>query len=260
MQLSNPVKQPLGALVSKAEKLVPHLSPFAIEGVGYHLAKSSLARGNFETDLQLSGVCAGLPVRTLVLLHAGLGLALAESVLCAMDERGSERAFLLERFAEVCRQHSRSGYTGVTFEALGLVARALYPHLIKHIDRNLSSNLTQLAYFWHGVGRGIYFAPGNVSPACSAPWKALAVCLNEPFHDLGRQNAMAGLAWAMTIINMEDPKILETFARHHGRQVMEDPAFMDGAGAATIFWQYVSPQVPANPEELFRYRAVSESA
>ena len=256
-QLHRRTSMSLPELIGEAERC--QLSPFLIEGIAYHLTRSKLLAARPNSPAPVFENCAGLAPRSMVLLHTGLGLALAESVLHEMNEKSEDRALLVEKFAGLCRQYSQPGYAGVVFEALGLVARTLFPGLVVEIDRCLSTQATRLAYFWHGVGRGIYFAPENVSPRRSAPWKALTLCLQETSHELARQNAMAGLAWAITIINMNTPEVMQAFARHHGYIVLEDLAFMDGAGAAEGFCKSVSAQEKDHPAKLFSYRVVAKS-
>ncbi len=182
-----------------------------------------------------------LPSAGLVPLHTGMGLSLAETVLGSISSRPSDCGTLISKFTELCNRNSRAGYAGAAFEALGLVVRNLHPHLIPAIDLFLSKNDALLAYFWHGVGRGIYFSPATFSPFCSAPWKALDMCRREPPHELGRRNAIAGLAWALTLINIRQPEIMEAFLKHHGSRLAEVDAFANGVCSAMMIWFEVSP-------------------
>ena len=231
----------LQKLIAKAETLGNPARVFAIEGVAYRLAKSDL-----EGNLTSGGVpslqdCADLGPGILVLLHAGLGLAVAESVLSSMDKRESGCSELLEHVTELCRQNAQPGYEGVAFEALGFIARTLYPDWIGDIDRYLSANEEALAHFWHGVGRGTYFAPENASPFRSAPWRAVEICLRRTPHEEARQNAMAGLAWAFIATNLGQPEIVANFLRHHAAEVSANSGFVAGVGSAAIFWGEVCP-------------------
>jgi len=231
---------PLHQLISKAEMPGPQHAAFAIEGSGYYLMKSRIAGASGAEPLASSGLLAHFPPRVLVMLHAGFGLALAEWYLGAADEDASGAGQSMEHFVELCQRNSQAGYDGIIFEALGFVARTIYPHLVDLIDRRLPAG-EYPAYFWHGVGRGIYFAPENGSPFRSAPWKAFDMCLREPPHQLGKRNTIAGLGWALTIINIGQPEIMAAFLRHHAAQLTEDDAFTDGVCSAARMWRQVSP-------------------
>jgi len=231
----------LDQLITNVATLGNPFRVFATEGIAYRLAESDLARNSSSQRLSSFQFCEDLSPGLLVLLHAGLGLALAESVLSSMDERESECDGLLENFNELCRQNARPGYAGVAFEALGLVAQTLYPNLVRNIDRCLSASEEALAYFWHGVGRGIYFAPLNVSPFRSAPWKAVEMCLSQPPHEPATQNAMSGFAWAFIAINLGQPEIMANFLKHHAEQLSANGGFVDGVRSAAIFWREVCP-------------------
>jgi hypothetical protein len=249
---------PLHEILAKVEMLASPFSVFATEGVGHYLTRLSLTHNSFSDRLPSFDTRAGIPPRAQVPLHAGLGLALAEASLAMMDEPASDRTRLLDQFTQLCLQNSQPQYGGVVIESLGLVARTLHPHLIEGIDQCWSRSEEALAYFWHGVGRGIYFAPCNASPYSSAPWRALEMCLREPPHALGRQNAMAGLAWALTITNLGQPEIMGAFLKHHATQLTESDAceaFIDGICSAATIWREVCPEDP-RLEAFLRYKPV----
>jgi hypothetical protein len=58
---------------------------------------------------------------------------------------------LLDQFLRCARQ-LEGGYAEAAYEALGLTARNLYPHLVPAVNRQLSEMGEDLrGYFWHGV-------------------------------------------------------------------------------------------------------------
>src|ERR1044071_8084565 len=143
----------------------------------------------------------------------------------------------LMKFIELCQHSSRSGYVEVACEALGLVTRNLYSHLVQVVDRQLHEIDEKLAgYFWHGVGRAIYFAPTNFLPFNNSPWRAVEMAQREPPHEVGRLNALVGLVWALTLVNIYQPKILETLLRRHGRELSQQDALANGVSSAVIIW------------------------
>jgi hypothetical protein len=181
-----------------------------------------------------------LPAKSLAALHAGIGLAFANRVLepikspCASDDI----RHALRRFITLCQENSRPCYVGATYEALGLVARNLYPQLVQPIDQQLTRIREDLpSYFWHGVGRALYFAPTNFLPHSQSASQVVEMTQQEPPHELGRRNALAGLIWAMTLVNIKQPEILESFLKQHGARLPDVEAFSNGIGSALIIWR-----------------------
>jgi hypothetical protein len=233
--ISNPGLQ-LREVVHRAFQLGSYHSVWAIEGVGHHYASLHFP-GKFLGDDNIPK----LPAASLIPLHTGMGLALAEYLLESIRKCPANGAELIRAFAHLCWSNSCSGYAGAVFEALGLVARSLYPNLMPALDEYLSPMETLVSYFWHGVGRGVYLHPINSLPLCSAPWKALEMCQSEPPHEAGRQNAVAGLAWALTLVNIRHPEVLAAFLRWHGREVADSEAFANGMWSSMAVWRDVSP-------------------
>jgi hypothetical protein len=94
-----------------------------------------------------------------------------------------------------------------------------------------------LAYFWHGVGRAIYFSPTYFLPFGRSPWRAVEMVHGEAPHELGRLNATAGLAWAVTLVNMRRPQVMEALVRQHAGEFAREDAFRYGI-AASIAMRY----------------------
>ncbi len=179
-----------------------------------------------------------MPEWSLVALHAGLGLGLAGRVLEAIPETasGGELRRALDRFSDLCRENSREGYADVAFEALGLVARNLHPELVDRIDEELRQEDPSAAdLFWHGVGRGLYFAPTQALPLGS--WsRALDKIRRESPDARARRNVLSGFAWALTLVNLRHPEVLAAFLRAHAAAVRED-AWTHGVVAALLVWR-----------------------
>ncbi len=130
-------------------------------------------------------------------------------------------------------------------EALGLVTRLLYPQIVRIIDWRLSAIDPDLVgYFWHGVGRGLYFLPINALPCTSSTWRAVEMAQEEPPHSLGRLNALGGLAWAVTLVNLRHPAILETFLKQYGGVISANDAFSTGVSASLMIWYDIEKDDP----------------
>jgi len=197
-----------------------------------------------------------LPSFSPVSVHAGAGLQLAEPALAKIGAGGSEEIALTE-FLASCRRDAVEGCAGIMEEELGLLARTLYPHLMERIDARLQTiDETVLNRFWHGVGRGIYFLPSNLPPFRSAPWRGVNMCLNEPRHEAGKRNAISGFCFALTMVNLQQPEVLDSLFKHHGSHTAD---CVDGIKAAIAVWN-VSGGDPDTLERIAEYRPASPTA
>jgi hypothetical protein len=234
----------LQELVRRALQFGPYHAVWSVEGVGHYYANTRRIPGRSPDRLLQDERAKRLPTASLIPLHTGMGLSLAQSVLDSISKQPTGGTKLIDTFAQLCRNNSREGYAGAAFEALGLVARNLYPNLIPIIDSFLMTEPALLGYFWHGIGRGIYFHPTNFPPFCSTPWKAVEMCRREPPHDLGRGNALAGLVQALTLVNIRHPEIIATFLKYHGTELTQCDAIGDGLRSALVVWHNASPCDP----------------
>jgi hypothetical protein len=215
--------------------------------VGYDYAERALRRGRAPRGLLAADGPGALPPGALVSLHAGMGLAFANRALGVVPVRdrlaGTRQA--LRRFVTLCRDNSREGLAEAAIEGLGLVTRNLYPHLLPLVDRQLAEiDPGLVGYFWHGVGRALYFAPTNFVPCSCWAWRGLDQARRTAPHKLGRLNAVAGLGWAMTLVNVRHPEILALFLERHGGRLAEGEAFANGVASAALIWHQWAPSTP----------------
>lgn len=237
----------LAELVGRATRLGPYQVVWATEGLGHYYAEVVWAQSGEAVNLLTGAEAQELPHRSLVALHSGMGLAFANRVLASVNSSnaGREVERALSRFIKLCRENSRAGYTEAALEGLGLVARNLYPQLLNAIDQHLAEIEEALpSYFWHGVGRAIYFAPTNFLSRATFSGQAIEMTQQEPPHELGRSNALAGLAWAMTLVNIRHPEIIEAFLRRHSARVCETDAFSNGLSSALAVWRDSTKDAP----------------
>lgn len=218
---------PLAEAVRRAAARGPFARVWITEGIGHALAETSPRRG-----LLASIEAEGIPPEAWIPLHTGMGLSLAGRVLSTADTPEA-----LQRFLSLCMDNSLPGYAKAAFEGLGFAARNLHSRAVPEIDRQLARNAPGLVgYFWHGVGRGLYFSPVHAAPGSTGA--ALAAAASEPPHEEGRRNAIAGLAWAVTLVNLRHPEVLEDFLVRHARQAARqaDSALADGISSAVAVW------------------------
>src|SRR5205085_11416799 len=71
-----------------------------------------------------------------------------------------------------------------------------------------------------------------------SPWLAVE---REAPHELALLNMTAGLAWAMTIVNVRQPEIMENFLRTQGEQAARSPAFTNGLMSTLIMGIDITP-------------------
>jgi hypothetical protein len=233
----------VAGLAAGARRLGAYRALWATEALGYGLADRAWRAGGPPRGLFADGTPT-LPSGLLTPLHAGAGLLFAERFLAGAGSRNRPAALrrALPLFITLCRANAREGYAGAMTEALGLVARNLYPRLVPAIDGQLSDWCPEGAeYFWHGVGRGLYFTPTSAVPWGCWAWQGLAKARSEPPHELGQLNAVAGLAWALTLVNVRHPGVLELFLRRYGHRLVDASAFANGVGSAALVWHRWAP-------------------
>lgn len=248
----------LSGAIASARSLGPYAAVWSMEGLGYREAERCWRHGVQPRML----ISSDLSEDCLIPLHAGVGLSLA----CRTLESDRPLADRLGLFLDLCHANAVAGYLGVVFEALGLIARNLYPELVPAIDRLLEGETDLLGFFWHGIGRGIYFVPTNFPVAASAPWRSVAMARSEAPHEWAALNSLSGLVWAFTLINLRHPEIQETFLEYHGEELLTSDAYWNGLGSSLLAWRTINPEDPSmkmfapepngpwQPGELFRYR------
>jgi hypothetical protein len=221
--------------------LDPRARLFAAEGYSYRRARSGASARDLPADF--------CPIAT----HAGAGLWLAEEALMKIHAGASECDALAE-FAAECQRNAFDGFSGIMEEALGLVARTLYPHLIKRLDKHIRAMSVRFwERFWHGAGRGIYFAPSNILRRGKVRWRGVAMCSNEAPDEIAIQNALSGFCFALTLVNIQHPEIRTALIENYPPRADE---CADGVLSALTVWALSG----GDPETLEPVAAFDESA
>ena len=230
--------QPLPLLVEKAAVLETFPRLWAVEGLGNYIGDHAMASaGSTVVTGLLSNPATMLPSWTLTMLHAGIGMSFAKYVLKRLEPSSSADVVrgAIREFVSLCRNSSQRGYAGAALESLGLATRTLYPSLVPLLDEHIPAVDPDLhGYFWHGAGRAMYFDPMNMLPSVNAPWRAIRRLEQEAPHDLARRNVLSGLAWALTVVNMRQPMVMEAFLRHHGDLAASHDAFTNGVTSSVL--------------------------
>jgi hypothetical protein len=229
---------PGAAIRDARERLGHEQAVWATEGIGYELFERGRRTGRPTRDL-FAATSDDVPPGSWTVLHTGMGMALAEmGIEGARSAHGpSALKARLEGHLQSCRDSARAGYVELAFEPLGLVTRLLGADLVlpfaEQFDR-IGSVWSDL--FWHGVGRGLYFLPVNLAPSRSAPWVGLRMCRTEPPNEAARRNAAAGFAWAVTLVNLRRPAVVEAFLDEHLGGADGDAPVAQGVLSALLLW------------------------
>jgi hypothetical protein len=253
----------LNALVDRAANMETFPRLWAVEGIGNYFGDKALedtASGD-PHGLLTSEPTKSLPPWSLTMLHAGIGMSFAKSILKQIDKDSApeEVRAAVERFLSLCRNSSRTGYTGAALESLGLATRTLYPNVAALIAREIPAVDPKLTgYFWHGVGRAMYFEPMNMLPSVNAPWRAIRRLDQEVPSGLAHNNALSGISWALTVVNMRNPEVMEAFLRHHP-DVADSDAFRNGL-SSSLLMRYDTTRDGTNVSPFIHYESKDPEA
>jgi hypothetical protein len=108
-----------------------------------------------------------------------------------------------------------------------------------------------VGYYWHGVGRALYFLLTGLLPCGSATWRAYEMAMTEPTDGLGRANAVAGLTWGFVLVNQRQPAIVADLLHDHGAALsLVEDAFANGAASGIMMRFDTTPDAPFIPSFL----------
>ena len=254
---------PLQELLQKCYDLGPFPALWAIEGLGHYYGDTFYRRNEIPRDLLTDPKLQNLPAKSLTMLHAGIGMAFAKNNLQTITAKSSASDVrkAVQNIVTLCQNSSRQGYAGAAIESLGLVSRWLHDlPTLKAVDEQLAAIAPDLlGYLWHGAGRAVYFSPQNFIPGIHTPWRAVEMCKTEAPHELGRRNMVAGFAWAVTLVNMRYPVIMETVLKYHGEEFSRDDAFSNGVMSSIIMRYDITPDDP-HIDLFLKYRPAGSDA
>lgn len=235
---------PLAELVPRAYSVPAFQALWAVEGLGHYYADSYYAHFGDPQGL-LEEAKAPVPEKSLLMLHAGMGLSFADRLIGNLNldnpSADATRA-ALEHFVSLCRNNSRKGYLGAAVESLGLVTRDFYPELIGIVPEQLHLIAPELmGFFWHGAGRALYFSREYFLPVLTTAWSGID---EEAKACPDRQSAMAGLSWAVTLVNMRQPAIMQHALPSYTQDASLTQGFANGVASSIIMRQDTTPDEP----------------
>lgn len=231
----------LADLIEEAYALGDFPDLWAIEGLGHDYADRFWNRGAPIAGILQNEQARAIPRSSLTMLHAGIGLSFAKHLLAdASPYDAADRLHeLAGTFLSLVHANSWRGYDGAALESLGLVARTWHPRIVRPLDavlRDIDPDARE--FFWHGVGRALYFHPLYIVPELLSPWRAAD---REPPDVTARANMKAGLAWATVLVNIRQRAILERLLRTHGDRLTADDAFANGVASALVMARDMTP-------------------
>ena len=253
----------LASLVAETYRRDPKHTAFLLERLCYDYVKG-LRRagraghaghagraGDIPRHLLDGEAASALPEQSLILLHAGMGMALTEILLLPLrpDSPASTFDAALDSFAEQVEANARPDFAAVAFESLGLMVRRFIPRIHGAVEACLRARDARLAaYYWHGAGRAIYFLPGLFHPFPGTARRGLEICRHEPLEPGHRLDALAGFCFASTMINLRHPELVARLLPFLGPGEIE--ALASGVAGALLTRHHTSPDEPGVREFL----------
>lgn len=214
-----------------------------VEGLGEEYALRNSPESRPAKALLTSGQAVNLPEKSLLMMHAGMGITFARQAVSPLTPYSSDQevSTALHRFVDLVQTNARQGYDGPAFESLGLVTRTWYPQMVPSVDRILwAADHVVLEYFWHGVGRAVYFNPLSIVPGAS-PFQQIA---HEAPHRLALLSGTAGTAWAFALVNLRQPEITLHALKNQAKYLLANDAFTDGLVSVMLMATDMLPTAP----------------
>jgi hypothetical protein len=226
--------------------LGPFRALWAVEGLGRAYGDSFWSQGVTPHDILRDARTSKLPAHSLTMLNAGIGLSFAMHQLQSTGASTPEPDLrgLIEEDVCLCRDNAREGYVGASFENLGLATRSFHPQLVPAVDRILRQAAPEvLGYYWHGVGRAVFFDLINFLPGSDGLLFEMAAQMAP--DEAARLNAVAGAAWGYVLVTQRDPRIAaELLIGPYGERLAEDGAFANGVASAMMMRFDTTPEAP----------------
>jgi hypothetical protein len=203
---------------------------WAVEGVGFRCAE----RYGPQAGLLSATVTGELSGGTLLPLHVGAGLELARRGLSEERLAGGVGE-AVERLLRGIEESSTQGCVGVGTEAIGLHVRTLLANRLLEVDDAMRAHGRAVrAWFWHGVGRALYFLfPRAIYGESDAVgWGRVSA--EAPDREVLRP-LQAGFVWALSLVNTGEPQVIESFLERHGAELDQD-VLEHGVVGTTLLW------------------------
>ena len=221
---------------------------WSVEGLGHvYSQRTWILKHNVSEDahgILIDGQAKVLSEKSLCMMHAGLGLAVAESLIKQLTLHSPIREVerVLRVFIKLCNNNSRPGYVGCALESLGLVTRCFNYPMVDLVQRVLA-DVDPIAweFFWRGAGRALYFSPGHMMQPLFSPWIAAEM---EAPNERAFKILKAGISWPTNIVNMRHPWIFEDLIKRRGAAELSEGTIRHGVAASTTMAMDTTPNHP----------------
>jgi hypothetical protein len=251
---SEPPYPPLLEVIQRAYAMELYPALWAVEGIGHWYGDTFFTRHEVPRGILTEAVVRDLPTESLTMLHAGIGMSFAQHWMQTVNHLSSsaDTRHALEQILALCRENSRPGYEGAALESLGLITQngqfynEMHPdEMVQIVSRKLQDiDSEAFEYFWHGVGRAHYFLPIHFVPGYGSIWHAVGMIRQAVPNRLAWLNAIAGLAWGVTMVNIRQPQIVANLLRYYGAQLSVDDGFANGVASSIMVRYDTTPDAP----------------
>ena len=241
-------KTPLQTIVEKCYAKGDFQAVWSVEGAGKDLAEWHMARNpnpqRILIDAQLDSRWDG----AWLMLHAGIGLGFARHYIEHLKPNCSDAEIraAVSNVVRLCRQNSRPGYAGAAIESLGLVTRFVHntAFCLRVHHALTAEDPDAVGFYWRGMGRSAYFHPINFAPGFLRPARAIRICEKQAPTVQLKEAMLSGVAWAQTIVNMVDPRVMEWVLQNHDDYYSGSPGFFNGVVSSVVMRHDTTPQLP----------------
>jgi hypothetical protein len=244
----------LAVFMDKAYAVGDFEAIWSVEGLGHVYSQRTWdLKWDCSEDahgILVDGQAASMPEKSLTMMHAGLGLAVAESLMKQLtpDSKTSDVERVLRAFIKLCQNNSVPGYVGCALESLGLVTRCFNYPMVSKVQKVLADvDENAWEFFWRGAGRALYFSPGHMLQPLYSPWIAAE---QEAPDDRAHNILKAGITWPTNIVNMQYPAIFEDLIRRRGAEEEKAGTIAHGVAASTTMAVDITPNHPLVKEYI----------
>lgn len=273
LQLSSVPPYPsLLEAVRMAYAMDQYATLWAVEGIGHWYGDTFFTRQEVPRGILRDAYILDVPEESFTMLNAGIGMSFAQHWIKMVNHLSDPANIrhVLGQITALCRDNATPGYEGAALESLGLITRngQFYnetrpDQMVQLVSRELEyMDPEAFDYFWRGAGRAHYFLPIHFVPAYGSVWHAFRMIQQAVPNNRAWLNAIAGLAWGFSTVNIRHPQVVANFVKYHGAQVAADDGFANGVASTFMmrydttptapfiapFYQY-QPD-PANPQHL----------
>jgi hypothetical protein len=229
---------PLQSIVEQCYSLGDFPALWAVEGAGKDLAEWHMKRNPNPERMLVDAPLDPKWNKSLLMLHAGIGLGFARFYVEPLNPQcpKEELREAVTKTVDLCWKNSRPGYGGAAVESLGLVSRFIHdgPFCRRVHEVLTESRPDCVGYFWRGCGRSLYFGPKNFMPGFSKPSRAIDSCREEAPNEEAYQGLLSGCAWALTVVNMETPEVMEWVLQNIDVYFGDQPGYPNGVTSSVV--------------------------